>query len=344
MKLCIPEDYFSILDINQTEKAIKLVKDCFQQDLSSQLRLRRVTAPLFVKKGTGINDDLNGVERPVSFPVREMDDMEAEIVQSLAKWKRLALAELGVEQGYGIYTDMNAIRPDEELTNIHSLYVDQWDWERVISREERTLEFLKTVVRKIYSVLKRTEYQVFEHYPEIRPLLPEEIVFIHTEELVARYPGLSVHERETAAARELGALFIIGIGGELPNGEIHDGRAPDYDDWTTPTQAGYKGLNGDIVIWNPVLESAFEISSMGIRVDKKSLLKQLKIRGLEERKELEWHKKLLGDELPLSIGGGIGQSRLCMYFLRKAHIGEIQSSLWPEEMIRACKKNNIHLL
>jgi len=344
MKLLIPEDYFSILDVNQTEKAIKLVKDYFQQDLSSQLRLRRVTAPLFVKKGTGINDDLNGVERPVSFPIKELDDMEAEIVQSLAKWKRLALADLGIEKGYGIYTDMNAIRPDEELTNIHSLYVDQWDWERVISREERNLNFLKYVVRKIYSVLKRTEYQVYEHYPEIRPLLPEEITFIHSEELVARYPGLSVSARETEAAKEFGALFIIGIGGELPNGEIHDGRAPDYDDWTTSTGAGYKGLNGDVVIWNPVLKSAIEISSMGIRVDKNALMKQLKISGLEERKELEWHKKLLGDELPLTIGGGIGQSRLCMYFLRKAHIGEIQSSIWPDEMIRECKKNNIHLL
>jgi len=344
MKLLIPEDYFSILDVNQTEKAIKLVKDYFQQDLSSQLRLRRVTAPLFVKKGTGINDDLNGVERPVSFPIRELDDREAEIVQSLAKWKRMALADLGIEKGYGIYTDMNAIRPDEELTNIHSLYVDQWDWERVISREERNLNFLKYVVRKIYSVLKRTEYQIYEHSPEIQPLLPDEITFIHSEELVARYPGLPVHARETEAAKEFGALFIIGIGGELPNGEIHDGRAPDYDDWTTPTGAGYKGLNGDIVIWNPVLKSAIEISSMGIRVDKETLMKQLKISGLEERKELEWHKKLLRDELPLTIGGGIGQSRLCMYFLRKAHIGEIQSSIWPDEMIRECKNNNIHLL
>ncbi|NQU87727.1 MAG: aspartate--ammonia ligase [Mariniphaga sp.] len=344
MKLFIPENYHSVLDVNQTEKAIKLVKDYFQQDLASELRLRRVTAPLFVKKGTGINDDLNGIERPVSFPIKELNESEAEIVQSLAKWKRMALADLGIEHGYGIYTDMNAIRPDEELTNIHSLYVDQWDWERVLNKEERNLDFLTYIVKKIYSVLKRTEYQVFEHYPDIVPLLPEEITFIHTEELVAKYPGQTIKERETEAAKEFGAIFIIGIGGELPNGEMHDGRAPDYDDWTTPTVSGYKGINGDIVIWNPVLESAFEISSMGIRVDKDALLKQLEIRGLSERTELEWHKKLLNDELPLSFGGGIGQSRLCMYFLRKAHIGEIQSSIWPDDMIEQCKSNNIHLL
>jgi aspartate--ammonia ligase len=344
MKLFIPEKYNSVLDVNQTEKAIKLVKDYFQQDLSSELRLRRITAPLFVKKGTGINDDLNGIERPVSFPIKELGDSVAEIVQSLAKWKRLALAELGVEKGFGIYTDMNAIRPDEELSNIHSLYVDQWDWERVMSSEERNLDFLKYIVRKIFSVLKRTEYQVYEHYPEIKPMLPEEITFIHTEELLERYPNLTVKERENAAAKQYGAIFIIGIGGYMPNGEIHDGRAPDYDDWTTETKNGYKGLNGDIVIWNPVLQSAFEISSMGIRVDADALVKQLDIRGLGDRKNLMWHKKLLNGELPLSFGGGIGQSRLCMYFLRKAHIGEIQSSIWPDEMIDICHKNNIFLL
>jgi len=344
MKLIIPENYSSVLNVNQTEKAIKLVKDYFQQDLSSELHLRRVTAPLFVQKGTGINDDLNGIERPVSFPIKELQDSEAEIVQSLAKWKRLALADLEVEQGYGIYTDMNAIRPDEELSNIHSLYVDQWDWERVIEEEDRNLRFLKYIVRKIYSVLKRTEYQVFEHYPAITPLLPEEITFIHAEELATIYPHLSVKDRETEAAREHGAVFIIGIGSVMPNGEIHDGRAPDYDDWTTPTVSGFKGLNGDILIWNPLLQSTFEISSMGIRVDKATLLKQLEIRGLEERANLFWHKKLLDGELPLSVGGGIGQSRLCMYFLRKAHIGEIQSSIWPEKMVSRCKENNIHLL
>lgn len=344
MKLFIPENYKSVLDVNQTEQAIKLIKDFFQENLASELRLRRVTAPLFVKQGTGINDDLNGVERPVSFPMKEMNDQVAEIVQSLAKWKRLALADLKIEKGQGIYTDMNALRPDEELTNIHSLYVDQWDWERVISKEERNLVFLKKIVRKLYSAIVRTEFLVMDNYPEIKQQLPEDITFVHTEKLAEKYPDLTPFERETKAAKEHGAIFVIGIGGELPNGEIHDGRAPDYDDWTTPTEGKFKGLNGDIVIWNDVLNRAFEISSMGIRVDKDAMLKQLKIRGLEERKDLYWHKMLLNDELPLTIGGGIGQSRLCMYFLRKAHIGEIQSSIWPDEMIEKCKANGIHLL
>jgi aspartate--ammonia ligase len=344
MKLFIPENYKSVLNVNQTEQAIKLIKDFFQENLASELRLRRVTAPLFVKQGTGINDDLNGVERPVSFPMKEMNDQVAEIVQSLAKWKRLALADLKIEIGQGIYTDMNALRPDEELTNIHSLYVDQWDWERVISKEERNLDFLKKIVRKLYSAIVRTEFLVMDNYPEIKQQLPEDITFVHTEELAEKYPDLTPFERETKAAREYGAIFVIGIGGELPNGEIHDGRAPDYDDWTTPTEGIFKGLNGDIVIWNDVLNRAFEISSMGIRVDKEAMLKQLKIRGLEERKDLYWHKMLLNDELPLTIGGGIGQSRLCMYFLRKAHIGEIQSSIWPDEMIEKCNANGIHLL
>jgi aspartate--ammonia ligase len=344
MKLFIPKNYKSVLDITQTEQAIKLIKDFFQLNLASELRLRRVTAPLFVKRGTGINDDLNGVERPVAFPMKELDDQVAEIVQSLAKWKRLALADLKIKKGYGLYTDMNAIRPDEELTNIHSLYVDQWDWERVISKEERNIDFLKKIVRKIYSVLVRTEFYVSDYYPEIKCNLPEDITFIHAEELAEEYPGLTPFERETKAAKKYGAIFIIGIGGHMPNGEIHDGRAPDYDDWNTPTVNGYKGLNGDIILWNDVLERAFEISSMGIRVDRKSLLEQLKIRGLEERKELMWHKMLLNDKLPLTVGGGIGQSRLCMYFLQKAHIGEIQSSIWPDKMIEKCKVNGIHLL
>lgn len=344
MKLSIPKNYKSALDLNQTEQAIKQIKDFFQQNLASELRLRRVTAPLFVKKGTGINDDLNGVERPVSFPMKDLNDDVAEIVHSLAKWKRLALADLEIKAGFGLYTDMNAIRPDEELTNIHSLYVDQWDWERVISEEDRNLDFLKYIVRKIYSALIRTEYHVCENYLEIQPELPEEITFIHTEELAAKYPDLSPFEREAEEAKKHGAIFVIGIGGEMPNGEIHDGRAPDYDDWISKTENGFRGLNGDIILWNNVLNRAFEISSMGIRVDKKSLLEQLKYRGLEERTELMWHKMLLNDELPLSIGGGIGQSRLCMYFLRKAHIGEIQSSIWPDEMINECKKNDIHLL
>ncbi len=344
MKLLIPDNYKSLLDVCKTEKAIKLIKDFFQINLAAELRLRRVTAPLFVKKGTGINDDLNGVERPVSFGIRDMDGQTAEIVQSLAKWKRLALADLEVEEGYGLYTDMNAIRPDEELTNIHSLYVDQWDWELVISEEDRNVDFLKRLVQKIYSVMVRTEFHVFSVYPEIKPQLPDEITFFHSEELAEKYPELTPLDREEKVAREYGAVFIIGIGGELPNGEIHDGRAPDYDDWITLTVNGCRGLNGDLVLWNSVLDRAFEISSMGIRVDRKALLEQLRIRGQEERKDLFWHKKLLKGELPLTVGGGIGQSRLCMYFLRKAHIGEIQSSIWPDEMIETCRANGIHLL
>lgn len=344
MKLSIPNGYNSVLDVHQTEQAIKQIKDFFQLNLASELRLRRVTAPLFVKQGTGINDDLNGIERPVSFPMKDLGEARAEIVQSLAKWKRMALAEIGVQEGFGIYTDMNAIRPDEELTNIHSLYVDQWDWERVVSAEQRNLDFLKYVVKKIYSALVRTEFHVCETYTDIKPQLPEEITFIHTEELAAKYPDLTPFERETEEAKKHGAIFVIGIGGEMPNGEIHDGRAPDYDDWNTPTQNGFKGLNGDIILWNNVLDRAFEISSMGIRVDKAALEAQLKIRDAEERKELMWHKMLLNDELPLTIGGGIGQSRLCMYFLRKAHIGEIQSSIWPDEMKKECKENGINLL
>ncbi|MCL1821262.1 MAG: aspartate--ammonia ligase [Prolixibacteraceae bacterium] len=344
MQLFIPKNYSSVLDITQTEQAIKLVKDFFQINLSSELKLRRVTAPLFVKKGMGINDDLNGVERPVSFPIKEMDDAQAEIVQSLAKWKRMALAELKIPMGYGIYTDMNAIRPDEELDNIHSLYVDQWDWERVISADDRNIDFLRKIVRQIYSALIRTENLVHEYYPDIAPQLPENITFIHSEDLAAQYPELTSRQRENRAAQEHGAIFIIGIGGEMPNGEIHDGRAPDYDDWSTPSKPGYKGLNGDIVIWNSILERSFEISSMGVRVDQKSLQEQLKIRKEEERGKLMWHRKLLNNELPLTIGGGIGQSRLCMYFLRKAHIGEIQSSIWPDEMIAQCTKHGIHLL
>lgn len=344
MKLFFPENYKAKLDLKQTEKAIKLIKDFCQENLSSELRLRRVTAPLFVMKGTGINDDLNGVERPVTFAVKEMNDAKAEVVHSLAKWKRLMLAHYGIPVGYGIYTDMNAIRPDEELTNIHSLYVDQWDWEKVITAKQRDIEYLKKVVNQIYAVLLRTEFVVYENYPTIKPMLPEEITFVYSEELLQRYPKLTPKEREQAITKEYGAVFIIGIGGKLTNGEIHDGRAPDYDDWTTPNAGGYKGLNGDILIWNPVLQQSFEISSMGIRVDKEALLTQLAIAGANDRKELLFHKKLLKDELPLSIGGGIGQSRLCMYFLRKAHIGEVQASLWPEEMVQQCAEHNIHMV
>jgi aspartate--ammonia ligase len=342
--LIVPQNYKSHLNLNQTEKAIKLVKDTFQQQLSAELNLRRVTAPLFVMKGTGINDDLNGTERKVSFPVKDMNDSVAEVVNSLAKWKRTALADYCIPHGNGIYTDMNAIRPDEEFSNIHSLYVDQWDWERVIAEKDRNLDFLKYIVRKIYEVLKRTEYVVYEEYNNIKPFLPHEITFRHAEELLIEFPHLQPREREFEAAKKYGAIFVIGIGGILANGEQHDGRAPDYDDWTTPTINGYKGLNGDIVLWNPILETAFEVSSMGIRVDRDALLKQLEIFGALERTEMLFHKRLIAGELPLSIGGGIGQSRICMFYLRKAHIGEVQASIWPPELIADCRKNNIFLL
>ncbi len=344
MKLFIPDKYKPLLDLKQTEKAIKVVKDFFELSLASELRLRRVTAPLFVLRGTGINDDLNGIERPVGFPIKDMNDSVAEVVHSLAKWKRMMLADYNIEMGYGLYTDMNAIRPDEELDNLHSLYVDQWDWERVMSKEQRNLDFLKKMVRGIYDTMKRTEYTVYENFSHITPILPEEITFIHTEELLAQYPNLTPRERENKAAEKYGAIFIIGIGGDLGNNTIHDGRAPDYDDWSTPSQNGFKGLNGDIVVWNPVLKSSFELSSMGIRVDKDALLRQLSIANAESRKDLYFHKRLLNDELPLSIGGGIGQSRLCMFYLRKAHIGEIQASIWPAQMVAECKKNSIFLM
>lgn len=342
--LIIPKNYRSILDLNQTEKAIKLVKDTFQQQLSAELNLRRVTAPLFVLKGTGVNDDLNGTEQKVTFMVQDMDNAPAEVVNSLAKWKRIALADYQIPLGNGIYTDMNAIRPDEELSNIHSLYVDQWDWERVITKKDRSLDFLKYIVRKIFEVLKRTEYVVYEEYGGIAPELPDEITFLHAEELLEMYPELNPREREYQAVKKYGAIFVIGIGAELADGQKHDGRAPDYDDWITPTEKGYKGLNGDMILYNPVLESAFEISSMGIRVDSVSLLQQLDVTGNLDRKDLVFHRRLLDHELPLSIGGGIGQSRICMYYLRKAHIGEVQSTIWPDQLIEECRKNNIFLL
>lgn len=339
----LPKKYVPFLDVLETEKAIKLIKDFFEVSLAEALNLRRVTAPLFVKAGTGINDDLTGVEQPISFPIKHMSNTKAEIVQSLAKWKRLTLSRLNIKEGEGIYTDMNAVRPEEMLDPLHSLYVDQWDWERVISREERNLEFLKEIVRKIYQVLKKTEHFIYAHYPEIKPILPEEITFIHSEELEKKYPDMTPAEREDAAWKEHGGVFIVGIGAPLKNGRPHDGRAPDYDDWTTPTEMG-PGLNGDIIVWYPVLETAFEISSMGIRVDPPALEKQLEMTGTMERKHLFFHQKLLSGELPLSVGGGIGQSRLCMFYLRKAHIGEIQAGLWPDEMIRECEENNIFLV
>ena len=341
--LQIPTGYKPMLDPEKMEQAIKQVKMTFQEELSQALHLRRVTAPLFVLSGTGINDNLNGVERPVSFDVPAIGGKRAEIVHSLAKWKRMKLGAYGIEPGKGLYTDMNAIRADEELDNLHSLYVDQWDWERTITAEDRNLDFLKSIVKKIYQCILNTEKMVCETYPQIKPVLPADIHVVHTEDLQAKYPDLTSKERENKVAKEYGAVFIIGIGGELADGKIHDGRSPDYDDWSTPTKDGYKGLNGDIVVWNPVLQSAFELSSMGIRVDKTALEVQLKIRDCEDRFELIFHKSLMEDKLPLSIGGGIGQSRLCMFLLRCAHIGEVQASIWPEEMVEECAENNIVL-
>jgi aspartate--ammonia ligase len=339
-----PQDYHPLLDVRETEQAIRQIKEFFQTNLAFELNLMRVTAPLFVLSGTGINDDLNGVERPISFSVKGMEGSHAEIVQSLAKWKRLQLADFGLKAGEGLYTDMNAIRPDEVLDNLHSIYVDQWDWERVMSPEERNLDLLKRVVVKIYDVIRRTERYISHLYPMIQPILPEQVSFIHSEDLQQRYPDLTPREREKRICLEHKAVFVIGIGADLPDGVPHDGRAPDYDDWTTPTGNGHKGLNGDIIVYNPLLDCAYELSSMGIRVDQATLLRQLEIRGLQERKGLLFHKRLLNGELPQSIGGGIGQSRLCMFYLHKAHIGEIQSSLWPVEMVEQCKGRNIILL
>ena len=339
-----PIDYKALLDVKQTEQGIKSIKEFFQQNLSTELRLRRVTAPLFVLKGLGINDDLNGVERAVTFPVKDLQDAKAEVVHSLAKWKRLTLGEYGIEPGYGIYTDMNAIRADEELDNLHSLYVDQWDWEAVITKEQRTLAYLKDTVQRIYAAIRRTEYLTCETYSQIKPFLPEKISFVHSEELLKMYPGMSAKEREDAICKERGAVFVIGIGGKLSDGKKHDGRAPDYDDWSTVAEDGSIGLNGDILIWYPVLGRSFELSSMGIRVDKDALVRQLQIEGKEERLQLYFHKKLMADELPLSIGGGIGQSRLCMVLLHKAHIGEIQASIWPEEMRNQCRELGMPLI
>jgi len=341
--LITPKAYKSHLSKIETEKGIQEIKDFFQQNLSSELRLRRTTAPLFVLKGTGINDDLSGKERAVTFPIGDMNDIQAEIVHSLAKWKRLTLADLGIEPGYGIYTDMNAIRADEELGNLHSLYVDQWDWELVMREEERNLDFLKTIVRRIYTAILRTEYLVYETYSDFKPQLPSSIHFIHAEELLKRYPGATSKERENAITKEKGAVFIIGIGSPLSNGEKHDGRAPDYDDWTTIAN-GLPGLNGDILVWDEILGRAVEFSSMGIRVNAEVLEKQLIASGMEHRKELYFHKRLLNNELPQTIGGGIGQSRLCMFLLRKAHIGEIQASIWPQEMREEALKNGIALI
>ncbi len=344
MALVIPQKYKRKLLPETTEVAIKDIKVVFQEKLSNVLNLRRVTAPLFVLSGTGLNDDLNGVESPVSFNIQCMGNRTAEVVHSLAKWKRTKLGAYDIAPGYGLYTDMNAIRACEELDNLHSLYVDQWDWEQTITEEDRNIEFLKNTVEKIYNAVKETELMIYRQYPHITPQLPENITFIHSEELLQRYPNLDSKSREAEAAKEYGAIFIIGIGNPLSNGEPHDGRAPDYDDWITPNGDGFVGLNGDMIFWNHILKCPFELSSMGIRVNPKSLLAQLKARNCEERAKLRFHQALLNDDLPLSIGGGIGQSRLCMFLLQKAHIGEVQASIWPEEQIAKCAEVSIELI
>lgn len=325
--------YQSKLSLIETERAIKTLKDYFESELSKELNLTRVSAPLFVKAETGLNDNLNGIERAVSFDTKSGD--EVEIVHSLAKWKRMALHRYGFTIGEGIYTDMNAIRRDEDLGPLHSIYVDQWDWEKVLTKEDRNKENLKKKVQKIFSVFKRTEDYINSVYPDLSKKLPEDIYFITTQELEDKYPGLSAKEREHAIAREKKAVFLMEIGGKLTSGEKHDGRAPDYDDWK---------LNGDILFYYEPLDIGLELSSMGIRVDEKSLDKQLSITGDDYKRELDFHKKLLAGELPYTIGGGIGQSRICMYFLDKVHIGEVQASIWPEEIIEECKAKNISLL
>ena len=333
-KTYLPEHYRPKLDIMQTEIAIKLVKDTFERELAEKLHLTRVSAPLFVRRSSGLNDNLNGVERPVSFDIADIGE-EVEIVHSLAKWKRVALRRYGFGPNTGLYTDMNAIRRDEELDNLHSVYVDQWDWEKIITRETRTEETLRHTVRRIMRALKETEEALHRANPEIEPFISEKVTFLTAEELLQRYPGKTPKERENAAAKEFGTIFIMGIGDKLSDGERHDGRAPDYDDWT---------LNGDILIWYPVLDRAVELSSMGIRVDAEALRRQLDLAGCSERANLPYHKMLLDGELPLTIGGGIGQSRLCMVMLHKAHIGEVQSSLWDDGMIEACAERGVILL
>lgn len=344
MALIIPKKYKRKLLPETTEIAIKMIKDDFQHHLAQELCLRRVTAPLFVMKGTGLNDDLNGVERPVSFPVKSMDGRTAEVVHSLAKWKRTKLKAYDIAPGYGLYTDMNAIRADEELDNLHSLYVDQWDWEKTIREEDRNLAYLKATVEKIYKAFRNTELLIYRNFPHITPRLPENITFVHTQQLLDEYPHLSPSERETEAARKYGAIFLIGIGAPLSDGKIHDGRAPDYDDWITENDDGYLGLNGDIIVYDNILGRAFELSSMGIRVSPESLRRQLDMRGATDRAELPFHRELLAGNLPYSIGGGIGQSRLCMYLLQKAHIGEVQASIWPEEQVTECAAHGIELI
>ena len=333
--LVIPANYRSELNLYETQEAIKTIKDFFQQALSEQLTLLRVTAPLFVTPESGLNDNLNGIERPVDFDIKEQDGKTAEIVQSLAKWKRYALKKYGFHPGEGLYTDMNAIRRDEVADNIHSIFVDQWDWEKIILKEQRNKDTLKEVVRKVYKAIKKTEKYMSIRYDYIEEILPKDIFFITSEELAEMYPGYTPKEREDKIAKLKGAVFIMGIGHEMSNGERHDGRAPDYDDWN---------LNGDIIVWYPLLNRALELSSMGIRVDKETLINQLKIAGCEERAELPFQNAVISGQLPYTIGGGIGQSRLCMFYLRKAHIGEVQCSIWPDDMREEAEYRGIKLL
>ena len=332
--LTVPEGYRPTLGVLDTADAIKLIKDDFERRLAEALRLTRVSAPLFVLPRSGLNDDLTGVERPVQFDLLDLGE-DVQIVHSLAKWKRLALARYGVEAGRGLYTDMNAIRRDETLDNLHSIYVDQWDWELVITREERTEEFLKAIVVKIARALVDTQRKLTESYPQIKPALTEEVMFISSQELEDMYPALTPDERECEICKEHGTVFVFQIGDKLKSGNPHGTRAPDYDDW---------GLNGDLIVWNPTLGRAFELSSMGIRVDASTLERQLDAVGCTHRRELMYHKALLAGELPLTIGGGLGQSRICMLLLGKAHIGEVQASVWPEWMIQACEQNHMYLL
>lgn len=333
--LVLPNGYKSILDLIQTEIAIKALKDYFEDELSQALNLIEVSAPLFVSDGRGLNDNLTGVERTVSFDALDIQNTQLEIVQSLAKWKRMALTRYGFAVGEGLYTNMHAIRRDEILDNMHSIYVDQWDWEKVLSKEQRNLSTLRTEVRKIYQAIKSTENRMYTFHSKLKPVLPDNVYFITTQELETRYPHLTPKQREDRITKEHGAVFIMQIGGLLRSGQKHDDRSPDYDDWM---------LNGDLLFWNPLLERAFEISSMGIRVDEKALVKQLKVAKNEERMDLEYHLSVLNGKLPYTIGGGIGQSRLFMFLLKKAHIGEVQSSIWNEQTIKDCSKNNITLL
>ncbi|KZE81292.1 aspartate-ammonia ligase [Myroides marinus] len=330
-------------EILQAEKSIALVKEQFSKGLCNALNLYPISSPMIVNEGTGINDDLNGIERPVSFPVKFLNNNRGVVVHSLAKWKRIRLQELELDAHEGILTDMKALRPDEDSSPIHSIYVDQWDWELHIDKSDRTLSYLKNIVRKIYQNLLDTEQKVYEELG-IEPILPKKLSFIHSEQLLQLYPTLTPKEREHTIAKDYGAVFIIGIGGKLSNGEPHDSRSADYDDWTTPTEEGYKGLNGDLLVWNPVHDKALELSSMGIRVDKEALEHQLTLAGALDKKSLLYHSLLLADKLPLCIGGGLGQSRICMFLLRKKHIGEVQASIWPEEVRKQAELEGINLL